>query len=68
MEVGQRANGLQNMPGTGLGRSSAARHLQNLIEGGIVSKRIYGEIPLYGINNNDSRAKALVEFFTKIRL
>jgi DNA-binding transcriptional ArsR family regulator len=53
---------------TGLGRSSAARHLQNLIEGGIVSKRIYGEIPLYCINNSDSRAKALVEFFAKIRL
>jgi DNA-binding transcriptional ArsR family regulator len=53
---------------TGLGRSSAARRIQNLVETGIVSRRIYGEIPLYAINGNDPRAKAIVEFFTKIRL
>jgi len=53
---------------TGLGRSAVARHLNNLVESQLVSRRIYGEIPLYAINKNDSRAKAIVELFTKIRL
>ena len=53
---------------TGLGRSSTLRHIQNLVETGIVSRRIYGEIPLYAINRNDPRARAIVELFTKIRL
>ena len=53
---------------TGLGRSSASRHLHNLVETGLVSRRIYGEIPLYAINRNDPRAKALIEFFTKAKL
>jgi DNA-binding transcriptional ArsR family regulator len=53
---------------TGLGRSTASRHIQNLVETGIVSKRIYGEIPLYTINKSKLRARAIVEFFTKIRI
>ncbi|MBM4401268.1 MAG: winged helix-turn-helix transcriptional regulator [Crenarchaeota archaeon] len=53
---------------TGLGRSSTSRHIQNLVEIGIVSRRIYGEIPLYTLNGNDPRAKAIVELFTKTRL
>jgi DNA-binding transcriptional ArsR family regulator len=53
---------------TGLSRSSASRHIQNLVETGIVSKRIYGEIPLYTINKSNLRARAIVEFFTKIRI
>jgi len=52
---------------TGLGRSAVSRHLHNLIESGIVSRRIYGEIPLYAINRNDYRAIAIIEFFSKIK-
>jgi len=37
----------------GLGRSSVAHHIQNLVETRIVAKRIYGEILLYTIKRND---------------
>ncbi|MDH7564830.1 MAG: helix-turn-helix domain-containing protein [Candidatus Bathyarchaeota archaeon] len=53
---------------TGVGRSAASRHLHNLVEVGLVSRRIYGEIPLYTVNRNDSRAMALIEFFIRIKL
>jgi len=52
---------------TGLGRSAVSRHLRSLVEVGLVSRRIYGEIPLYGIDRNDSRAIVLVEFFAGIK-
>jgi len=52
---------------TGLGRSAVSRHLHNLTETEIVSRRIYGEIPLYTINRNDSRARAIMEFFSKTK-
>jgi DNA-binding transcriptional ArsR family regulator len=48
---------------TGLGRSAVSRHLGNLVEAGIVSKKIYGEIPLYAMNKDDIGAAALTEFF-----
>jgi len=47
---------------TGLGRSSTSRHIQHLVETGIVSRRIYGEIPLYTINKSNLRARAIVVF------
>ncbi|MBS7632804.1 helix-turn-helix transcriptional regulator [Candidatus Bathyarchaeota archaeon] len=53
---------------TGLGRSAVSRHLWNLVDVGLVSRGIYGEIPLYGINKNDFRAMATTEFFTKTKL
>jgi DNA-binding transcriptional ArsR family regulator len=53
---------------TGLGRSAAARHLLKLLDAEVVSKRIYGEIPLYSINGKNLRARAVVEFFSKISL
>jgi len=53
---------------TGLGRSAVSRHIGSLVEVGLVSRRIYGEIPLYTVNKDDSRAKALMEFFTKIKI
>jgi len=53
---------------TGLGRSSVSRHLRNLVETGLISRKIYGEIPMYTINRNDFRAKAVVEFFIKIKV
>ena len=52
---------------TGLGRSAVSRHLHNLVETGLVSKKIYGEIPLYGIKKEDFRALALIEFFAKTK-
>jgi len=53
---------------TGLGRSAVQRHLKVLVEAGLISRRIYGEIPLYAINTENLRAKALVEFFNSIKL
>jgi DNA-binding transcriptional ArsR family regulator len=53
---------------TGLGRSSVARHLTNLVESGLVSRAVFGEIPLYTINKGDSRAKTIIEFFAKTKL
>jgi len=53
---------------TGLGRSAAIRHLGCLVDAGLVSRRIYGEISLYCINKSDLRAKAIVEFFAKTRV
>jgi DNA-binding transcriptional ArsR family regulator len=52
---------------TGLGRSSVARHLAKLVETGLVSRRIYGEIPLYAFKKDYFRANALIEFFTKTK-
>jgi DNA-binding transcriptional ArsR family regulator len=53
---------------TGLGRSSTARHLSNLVQIGLVSRTLFGEIPLYTINKGDSRAMAIMEFFAKTKL
>ena len=53
---------------TGLGRSAVALHLNNLVASGLVSKAVFGEIPLYTINKDDSNARAVVEFFVKTRL
>lgn len=53
---------------TGLGRSAASRHLGNLVENGIVLRRIYGEIPLYTLNKESSKGKALMDFFSKAKL
>ena len=50
----------------GLGRSSVACHLHNLVETRLVLKKIYGETPLYAINRDESRARALIDFFAKI--
>ena len=52
---------------TGLGRSAVRRHIQVLVENGLVSKKIYGEIPLYSINKENPITKALTDFFTKLR-
>jgi len=53
---------------TGLGRSAVARHLHNLVETGLVLKKIYGEIPLYAINRDESRARALMDLFARIKI
>lgn len=53
---------------TGLGRSAVSRHIGNLAEVGLVSRRIYGEILLYEINRNNFKAMSLVEFFAKVKL
>ena len=52
---------------TGLGRSAVSRHLSNLVETRLISRRIYGEVPLYAINKDDYRTRALIEFFVKIK-
>jgi len=52
---------------TGLGRSAVSRHLRNLVETRLVSRRIYGEIPLYAIKRDDRGALALIEFFVKTK-
>jgi len=53
---------------TGLGRSSVTCHLRNLISIGLVSRTIFGEIPVYDINKDDFRMKAITEFFAKTKL
>ena len=53
---------------TGLGRSSARRHLNNLVESGLVTKNVYGEIVLYSLNKVNPRLKALVKFFDEAKL
>jgi len=53
---------------TGLGRSAVARHLNNLVDSQLVSRRIYGEIPLYCINQEDLKARALTDFLARIKL
>ena len=53
---------------TGLGRSSVVRHIHNLVESGLVSRKIYGEIPLYRINNDNPKINALIDFFRRTRL
>jgi DNA-binding transcriptional ArsR family regulator len=52
---------------TGLGRSAVARHLHMLTDVGLVSRKIYGEIPIYSINKDASMARTLIEFFTKAK-
>jgi len=53
---------------TGLGRSAVARHLSNLAKIGLVSRKVFGEIPLYTINKSDFRTQAMIEFFAKAKL
>ena len=53
---------------TGLGRSSVKRHLDRLVESGLVSKKIYGEIALYSVNKRNPRSNALANFFEEARL
>jgi len=53
---------------TGLGRSAVTRHLHKLVETELVSRKIYGEIPVYTIDRNDKRVKNLIEFFNKMKL
>ena len=53
---------------TGLGRSAVRRHIEVLVESGLVSKKLYGEIPLYSINEKNTVANALIEFFIKTKL
>jgi hypothetical protein len=38
-----------------------------LVNAGLVSRRVYGEIPLYTIDGKDSRARVMIEFFAKIQ-
>jgi len=51
--------------GTGLGRSVVSRQLHILVKNGLVSRKIYGEIPLYTFNQENLNARALVELFRK---
>ena len=53
---------------TGLGRSAVRRHIQVLVKSGLVSKKLYGEIPLYSINNEDFRARAVINLFRELKL
>jgi DNA-binding transcriptional ArsR family regulator len=53
---------------TGLGRSPVTRHLHKLTDYGLVSRRIYGEIPLYTLNIGYPRVQALISFFMKANI
>ena len=53
---------------TGLGRSAVARHLLTLVNAGLVSRRVYGEIPVYALNIDESRVRGIVDFFVKTKM
>jgi len=53
---------------TGLERSSVQRHLNNLVENGLVNKKIYGQIVLYSINRDNPKLNALATFFKQAEL
>lgn len=53
---------------TGLKRKLVDHHLPKLIESKLVLKRVYGEIPLYTVNRDGNEAKALIEFFKKLKI
>ena len=50
---------------TGLKRKLVEYHILKLIVGELVLKKVYGQIPLYTINNESREANALIEFLTK---
>lgn len=53
---------------TGLGRSSVRRHLNNLVESGLVTRKIYEQIVLYSISKGNPKANALASFFKEAKL
>lgn len=53
---------------TGLGRSSVRRHIRVLVDARLVTKKLYGEIPLYSINANNPLVRTLIELFKKMAL
>ncbi len=53
---------------TGLGRSAVARHLLVLVDAGLISRKIYGEIPVYALNINEPKVRALIDFFAKTKI
>jgi len=53
---------------TGLGRSAVVRHLRMLVNTGLVSRRVYGEIPMYALNPNEPRVRGIIDFFVKTKI
>ena len=53
---------------TGLGRKAVNLHLNKLILNKLVSKKAYGSITLYTLNERNPKLIALVEFFKKAGL
>ena len=53
---------------TGLGRSAVARHVLMLVNAGLVSRRIYGEIPVYALNTDEPRVRGMADFFVKTKI
>ena len=53
---------------TRLKRERVNYHVRKLINSKLVTKKVYGVIPLYAINRESPEAKALIDFFIKTRL
>jgi len=53
---------------TRLKRERVNYHVRKLINSKLVTKKVYGVIPLYAINRGSPEAKALIDFFIKTRL
>ncbi len=53
---------------TRLKRERVNYHVRKLVNSKLVTKKVYGVIPLYTINRGSSEAKALINFFIKTRL
>jgi DNA-binding transcriptional ArsR family regulator len=50
----------------GLNRKTVRRHLPQLVDCGLVSKKTYGTVSLYTLNNGSSDVEALTQFFAKV--
>lgn len=53
---------------TGLGRSAVARHLLMLVNARLVSRRVYGEIPVYTLNTDEPRVRGIIDFFVQTKI
>ncbi len=51
---------------TGLKRSSVRYHLKKLVDGGLIKRITYMDIPLFKINYDCEEGKAISEFFKKL--
>ena len=50
---------------TGLKRSIVHRHIKDLVDGGLVQRRRYGEISLFTLNSDSPCGKAFKEFLDR---
>jgi DNA-binding transcriptional ArsR family regulator len=50
---------------TGIDRKTIRRHIIKLVENNLVSKKDYGTLVLYSLNEDNPRLNVLITFFKK---